>query len=254
MPHPAVQIVDGKLRCNRCREEKETSEFNRHSYRKCGFCAECRSCANARCRNHYGSNPSAAVERVTKWQKSNPEKKKLNKRASYFRNRETILKKQGEYAKANADRIRERQKEWRTKNDAQLRAKRKALRIEKPEIVRQWEERGSKKKRSTPEGRILANARARLWQAVVRSGGRKSNRTLLLIGCTQKELRAYIEALWLPGMSWDNYGVSGWHIDHIKPCASFDLTKPEEQARCFHYSNLQPLWAEDNLKKASTLN
>ena len=48
-------------------------------------------------------------------------------------------------------------------------------------------------------------------------------------------------------MSWDNYG--DWHIDHIRPCCSFDLSKIEEQEKCFHYSNLQPLWAEENMTK-----
>lgn len=50
-------------------------------------------------------------------------------------------------------------------------------------------------------------------------------------------------------MSWDNYGMYGWHIDHIKPCSSFDLSNPAEQKICFHYTNLQPLWAKENLSK-----
>jgi len=52
-------------------------------------------------------------------------------------------------------------------------------------------------------------------------------------------------------MSWDNYGYRGWHIDHIRPCASFDLTDPEQQRECFHYTNLQPLWWQDNLRKGT---
>jgi hypothetical protein len=49
-------------------------------------------------------------------------------------------------------------------------------------------------------------------------------------------------------MSWDNWSLKGWHIDHIRPISSFDLSDPAQQKECFHYSNLQPLWAIDNLK------
>jgi hypothetical protein len=50
-------------------------------------------------------------------------------------------------------------------------------------------------------------------------------------------------------MTWENWALDGWHIDHIRPCCSFDLTDPEQQKKCFHYSNLQPLWAEENWSK-----
>jgi hypothetical protein len=58
-----------------------------------------------------------------------------------------------------------------------------------------------------------------------------------------------MESLFLEGMSWDNYGK--WHIDHIRPCSSFDLSDTEQQKICFNYKNLQPLWAEDNLRKGA---
>ena len=83
-----------------------------------------------------------------------------------------------------------------------------------------------------------------------RAGTVKSAKTMQLIGCTVPELKTYLANLFQPGMSWENWGVKGWHIDHIRPCASFDLTDPEQQLECFHFSNLQPLWAEDNLRKA----
>ena len=67
------------------------------------------------------------------------------------------------------------------------------------------------------------------------------------------ELVTYIEKLFVDGMSWDNYGPTGWHIDHIKPCASFDLTNQDEQRQCFHYTNLQPLWAADNIRKGAKM-
>lgn len=75
-----------------------------------------------------------------------------------------------------------------------------------------------------------------------------------LLGCTIEELRTHLEAQFQEGMTWDNYGRDGWHIDHIKPCSSFDLLKEAEQRECFHYTNLQPLWAKDNLSKGAKLN
>ena len=63
--------------------------------------------------------------------------------------------------------------------------------------------------------------------------------------------KKYLEAKFQYGMSWENYGE--WHVDHIKPCSSFNLEDPEEQKKCFHYKNLQPLWAKDNLAKGASV-
>jgi len=82
------------------------------------------------------------------------------------------------------------------------------------------------------------------------NGNCKADTTKALLGCTYEEARAHIEAQFTQGMSWDKMGVHGIHIDHIRPCASFDLSDPEQQRECFHYTNLQPLWAEDNLAKS----
>lgn len=84
-------------------------------------------------------------------------------------------------------------------------------------------------------------------------GLRKSAPTEILLGCKIAELRTWLEIHWLPGMSWDNYGLRGWHIDHKKPVASFDLSKSEDQRACFHHTNLQPLWAKDNISKSDKL-
>lgn len=75
----------------------------------------------------------------------------------------------------------------------------------------------------------------------------KKSSVLQLLGCSIEQLKQHLEKQFTEGMSWDNHGE--WHIDHIKPCSSFDLTKESEQHKCFHFSNIQPLWAEDNHKK-----
>lgn len=96
--------------------------------------------------------------------------------------------------------------------------------------------------------RLMQNIRAKIPTEIRR--GRKGGRTIELLGCSIARLKQYLEKQFTEGMSWNNYGLHGWHIDHKKPCASFDLSNPAEQRKCFHYSNLQPLWAADNYKKS----
>lgn len=93
--------------------------------------------------------------------------------------------------------------------------------------------------------RMECSLRARIWQAVFK----KTGSSIALIGCSVEQLMAHLKSLFKPGMTWENYGHKGWHIDHIKPCAKFDLTDPEEQKACFHWTNLQPLFAVENLRK-----
>lgn len=99
---------------------------------------------------------------------------------------------------------------------------------------------------SDPAFRVLANLRTRLGHAL--NGNSKSASTIELLGCTPEHARFHIESQFTEGMTWDNI-----HIDHIQPCASFDLEDPNEQRKCFHYTNLQPLLAEDNLRKSDQI-
>jgi hypothetical protein len=91
--------------------------------------------------------------------------------------------------------------------------------------------------------------RSRLGSALKNQNAIKSNKTMELVGCTIPFLRGYLEAKFKDDMTWENHGE--WHIDHIKPCASFNLLDDEEQKKCFHYKNLQPLWADENLSKGN---
>ena len=89
------------------------------------------------------------------------------------------------------------------------------------------------------------NLKRRMNNAI--KGHFKDCSTLKLLGCNLETVRQHLESKFTEGMSWDNYGK--WHIDHIMPCASFDLSDLEQQRKCFHYTNLQPLWAKDNMQK-----
>ena len=96
-----------------------------------------------------------------------------------------------------------------------------------------------------PNSATALHLRKRVLSAL--TGSTKSGSITELIGCTIEECRQHLENQFEAGMSWDNHGE--WHIDHRRPCASFDLVNEEEQRMCFHYTNLQPLWATDNLSK-----
>lgn len=99
--------------------------------------------------------------------------------------------------------------------------------------------------------KLKCNLRSRLRRALKRNT--KSGSTLDLLGCSIEHLKLHLESGFSEGMTWDHVLSGEIHIDHIVPCASFDLTDEEQQRECFHYKNLQPLWAKDNFKKSSKI-
>ena len=115
-----------------------------------------------------------------------------------------------------------------------------------------WEK--IKEYRRTPEVHLARQQRKYISSRIKKSGGVKQQSSGKYLGCTTEELMVHLEKQFQPGMSWDNHGYDGWHVDHIRPCASFDLTDEEQVRKCFHYTNLQPLWAKDNLRKGSEWN
>lgn len=160
----------------------------------------------------------------------------------------------------------EKRKEIRLKENQKRREKYSKLteieKIEKAIIFKKWYEKNKHEyiKRVTKKRderlktdlnfKLRFRCNARLRTAIRAQNGKKANSTIDLLGCSPIELRQHLEKQFDNKMNWDNYGTY-WHIDHIRPCASFDLTKPEEQKKCFHYTNLQPLEATANIKKGA---
>lgn len=134
------------------------------------------------------------------------------------------------YRARNRERIRARNLDWESRNRTTVNKYKRRL------------------YRENLNFKIATNLRNRFRSTI---GGYKYKSILKLIGCSLDELKNFIESKFEPGMNWQNHGL--WHIDHIRPCSSFDLTKLEEQSKCFHYSNLQPLWAKDNLIKGDNV-
>lgn len=108
-----------------------------------------------------------------------------------------------------------------------------------------------KRYRRSLHDRLITLVGGGIRKAVRKNRGVKSARTLELLGTTIADLRKWLQDQFQDGMNWSNMGRFGWHIDHVRPCASFDLTDPEQQRACFHYTNLQPLWWRDNLSKGA---
>ena len=125
--------------------------------------------------------------------------------------------------------------------------KRESYQVRKNKINETRRKNLQRRRDEEPRYRVMMALHVRLYDAVKRNKGVKSAKTLELLGCTVEQLQTFLEAEFTEGMTWENYGE--WHIDHIRPCASFNLEDPEEQKKCFHWTNLQPLWALDNIRK-----
>jgi hypothetical protein len=141
--------------------------------------------------------------------------------------------KRKQYNKDNADVISSKYKEWRLNNISSI--SKKAM------------ERYNK----DPEHKLKHVLRVRIQKALKLNC--KTTSSIELLGCNISEYRIYLESKFTEGMNWENYGRKGWHIDHIIPCDSFNLSDIEQQKQCFHYTNTQPLWWFDNLKKHTSI-
>jgi hypothetical protein len=170
-----------------------------------------------------------------------PERVRANERRTAAKHRKSRLQATQRWRERNQDRLKYYGQAFRIRyrTDAEFRAQKQAV----------YNLHAQKQRDLKTNRAISLNIKSRIYCAVLRGGARKTQPTTDLIGCTIEELRQHLQAQFTDGMNWDNYGRTGWHIDHIRPCASFDLTDPEQQRQCFHYTNLQPLWAADNIRK-----
>lgn len=191
-------------------------------------------------REKYWKDPENGRKVARLWREKNPEKMKVMGVKQYAKitpeQREASRIRSEKWRKdsANIEKQRENLKKWKELN-----------RERKRELNRRY-------KKTHLDYKIRESLRGRIWCALKETGARKHQNTMKLLGCTINELWVHLESKFTTGMTRTNYGK--WHIDHIRPCASFDLFDLEHQKQCFHYTNLQPLWAEENKKKNSFYN
>jgi len=201
--------------CYKCKDNKSLVNFGKNKNQKDGFRMYCKQCVTK-----YYSKRNSKTDK--KWQKNNTEKRKIQKDAYYQNNKEKRLQQNKEWYIINKEHIRKRQKIYdnkRYKNDI--------------------------------SHKLSCCISTGIYQSLNGAKNRKKWQTL--VGYSLEELKSHLEFLFKPGMSWDNHGLKGWHIDHIKPKSHFHFKSYEDAGfkQCWSLDNLQPLWASDNLSKSN---
>jgi hypothetical protein len=256
--------------CIKCCVLKQISEFGRQKQNKDGYNGKCKLCIK-QYNNDYRQNNEEKLKKFRKEynkknkerfkdrdkkirEKNKDEKKKYNK-IYQEKNKEKIREQKRKYLSVNRDKKQKYRKEYYLKNKEK--AKERACEYYKnnKNHIKQYKKkyRFSNKDKINKRARDYRNnninakiaslIRTRIRETLKLNNAKKSNSSMKLLGCSVDFLREYLELKFTNGMTWENHGLYGWHIDHIIPCSLFNLEDKDEQKLCFHYTNLQPLWA-----------
>jgi len=233
-----VSGAPGKL-CKRCNLIKSITEYWRNKTMKDGLSFYCKKCQASAVSKWVRANPQRAHQIKRRWKKRNPEKVKEASRKRY---------------KANPLVYKEKNKRWREKNPDKKRESTQNWEKANPEKRRAYARKVMAKKRSTPKGKLSSNISLAICRSLhnKKEGKHWEN----LTGYAIDKLIKHLERLFEPGMTWDNYGKDGWHVDHKIPISAFNFEKPEDEdfKRCWSLKNLQPMWARYNCSKQNKLN
>lgn len=157
----------------------------------------------------------------------------------YYQNRISMLEKKRDYWEKNKSKISPTRKKYMDSYTKENKSRLSAYH-------KDW---AHERRQNDVEFRIKENLRSRLRMALKKN--LKTGSAIRDLGCSVGALKSHLENQFQPGMSWENYGE--WHIDHIVPLSAFDLTNEEEHKKACHYSNLQPLWEGENLRKGAKI-
>lgn len=218
--------------CSKCKIEKEFCEFYFRKKRN-KFTSQCKQCLSEKNKKYWVKkkevDPEYDKKKREKRKQNRPNELKEYRQKWYLQNKEYWKK----YRDKNIDKQKEYSKNYYEKNKKSLN-----------QYVKEWRQTKSKNDQIF---RLINSCRS----AVNRYLKNKKYKTFDLIGCTPLELIEYIEKKFVVGMTWDNHGKYGWHIDHIVPLSSAKTN--DELYKLCHYTNLQPLWAIDNIRKKNKI-
>lgn len=245
--------------CSKCKLPKNIDEFFKDSHLKDGYESKCKLCK----KQYKQDNWEMISKSNKKYETKNKEKIQKYQQEYNIKNKDKVKVYKEEYFQKHKEEHKERGKKWRKNNPDKLKIiNARHYKSDKAKITRsKWEKENyeirkiqkreyKRKQLQDPQERIKANLRNRIYKTI--KNGVKSARTLELLGCDIPFYKQYMQPLFTPEMTWENYGTY-WEIDHIIPCCSFDLEDHEQQRQCFHYSNTQPLTIEENRSKGGNL-
>jgi len=191
---------------------------------------------------YYEKNKIKLLKDMKKYQSEHKTEIKINMKEYY----KTHKEERKNYINNHKEDIKKYSKEWYIKNKLIDNLKSKEYyKNNKEKILKKHETYLNNRYKKDINFRLAKCLRSRIYKAL--KGNPKPSTTMKLVGCSIDFLKQHLESKFTEGMSWKNYG--SWHVDHIIPCASFDMSKIEDQKSCFYYTNLQPLWAEENILK-----
>jgi len=221
--------------CKKCKVEKELTEFFKDKSKKDGFRSNCKSCVKVYKEANKDKLNAYARDYNKAYREANKEEVKAKQKVYYEANKDKLNANNKAYIEANKDKVKAKQKAYREANKDKRNA-----------YARDY---ARERRKTDPLFKMKHNLRCRTCLAFKDKGYSKTSKTQEILGADWEVVEAHIEKQFTKGMSWDNQG--DWHIDHIMPLASANTI--EETIRLCHYTNLQPLWALDNLEKGAKI-
>ena len=206
--------------CSGCKMPKAFGEFSKDGNRKDGLQSWCKECVKVSLKEYRSKNKEQIAMGMKNYRSKNKEEIAAYMKDYFLKNKKQILTGMEDYRFKHKEQISRQQKGYQ-----------------------------KERMRTDIQFRLSCQLRSRLREAI--KGNFKSGSAVRDLGCTIPELKFYLEGQFQDGMTWDNHSLEGWHIDHKIPLDFFDLTNREQFLQAVHYTNLQPMWAKENIRKSN---